>query len=121
MTSKYLAVLLFALVLATALANDNDKIYNVRASAHGKTYAEWAEEWWKLVLRYPADQNPAFDETGALCYLGAIAPSGTKTSTFLCSLFVSSTPIWNFWRFGTKNLYCFSWNSSLYSYCKPNR
>ena len=38
--------------------------------AFGKTYGEWASEWWDWVLQFPADVNPLLDDTGASCDLG---------------------------------------------------
>jgi len=44
--------------------------------AFGKTYGEWASDWWDWVLQFPAfdDEgnatNPLLDDTGALCDLG---------------------------------------------------
>ncbi len=38
--------------------------------AFGKTYGEWASEWWDWVLQFPAAVNPLLDETGDSCDLG---------------------------------------------------
>ncbi len=38
--------------------------------AFGKTYGEWASDWWDWVLQFPADINPLLDETGGSCDLG---------------------------------------------------
>ena len=38
--------------------------------AFGKTYGEWASDWWDWVLQFPPAGNPLLDDTGALCDLG---------------------------------------------------
>ena len=53
----------------------NPKIY-------GKTYGEWAAEWWKWALSFPADINPIADETGELCDMGQSGPVWFLAGTF---------------------------------------
>lgn len=43
-------------------------------AAFGRTYGQWASEWWKWALQFPASGNPLLDETGELCGLGDQGP-----------------------------------------------
>lgn len=45
----------------------NPKVY-------GKTYGEWAAEWWKWALSLPEGMNPVQDDTGEFCTLGQAGP-----------------------------------------------
>ncbi len=38
--------------------------------AFGKTYGEWASDWWDWVLQFPPAGNPLLDDTGEFCNLG---------------------------------------------------
>ena len=38
--------------------------------AFGKTYGQWASDWWEWVLQFPPAGNPLLDETGEFCDLG---------------------------------------------------
>jgi hypothetical protein len=40
----------------------------------GKTYSEWAAEWWQYILGLPTYANPAFDTTGHLCNVAQDGP-----------------------------------------------
>jgi hypothetical protein len=55
------AVLMAALIATPRSSGDEGK----RADGEGK-YAQWTAEWWQWVYSLPIDNNPLFDETGAL-------------------------------------------------------
>jgi hypothetical protein len=70
------------------------EIYALDQSIEGKTYKEWAAEWWKQMDLTPKSQNILFDETGSrvlngvstvnsnLLFLGGVFnESGTATRT----------------------------------------
>ena len=70
-----LTAVLFIAASATALAGNgnvqkavgnlgNPGVLPPKASAFGKTYAEWGAAWWQWALALPNDVNPWFDETG---------------------------------------------------------
>lgn len=40
----------------------------------GKSYGEWAAEWWQWVHAIPVTENPLFDESGAKCMVGQRGP-----------------------------------------------
>jgi hypothetical protein len=78
MKNKHLLPLLLILATTAVLAKQDPRVYNPHSRLHGKSFAEWAVEWWQLVLQYPQDEtlSPLFDTTGALCNLGRVAPDG---------------------------------------------
>jgi hypothetical protein len=41
-----------------------------QARPHGKSYSQWAAEWWQWALETPADVNPLLDTTGDHCAEG---------------------------------------------------
>ena len=50
------------------------KSFVANPKVYGKTYGEWAAEWWKWALSFPDGRNPVQDETGELCDLGQRGP-----------------------------------------------
>lgn len=56
-----------------AAANLNPGVIPPQAKAFGKSYGEWAGEWWKWAVAIPASQNPIMDTTGEF---GAVGQSG---------------------------------------------
>jgi len=50
--------------LADGNSNPNPGVLPIHSNAFGKTYGEWAAEWWKWALSFPLNVNPLFDETG---------------------------------------------------------
>lgn len=42
----------------------------VAGKPYGKSYREWAAEWWQWSLQIPASVNPATDLTGRYCSVG---------------------------------------------------
>lgn len=44
--------------------NGNPGILPPQSHPHGKSYGEWAVNWWQWALSIPADRNPLTDETG---------------------------------------------------------
>jgi hypothetical protein len=58
-----LATVALALLMATSPAqacgrNPNPGVLPVGSTPHGRTYAEWSAEWWKLGMEHPVDDNP---------------------------------------------------------------
>lgn len=41
-----------------------------QAKPHGKSYSQWAAEWWQWAVETPASVNPVLDTTGAHCAEG---------------------------------------------------
>lgn len=56
--------------------------HSTNAKVYGKTYGEWAAEWWKWALSFPADTNPILDDTGEFCDLGQSGPVWFLAGTF---------------------------------------
>jgi hypothetical protein len=52
------------------------------ATPFGKTYGEWADEWWKWGLGAPSSDNPFLDPTGEKCSAGQSGPVWFLGSTF---------------------------------------
>jgi len=44
------------------------------ARFHGRTYGQWAAEWWVWALNTPPDQSPIDDTTGELAAVGQSGP-----------------------------------------------
>jgi hypothetical protein len=42
----------------------------IAGEPYGKSYREWAAEWWQWSLQIPASVNPATDQTGRYCSVG---------------------------------------------------
>jgi hypothetical protein len=53
-----------------AAPSANARIVPPVASPGGKSYGEWAAEWWKWALGTPASVNPLLDPTGEHCGAG---------------------------------------------------
>lgn len=71
------AVVLFSLVLAASSAdagNPNPGVLPPHSNAFGKTYGEWAGEWWNWGLQFPSATNPIMDTTGEFGHLGQEGP-----------------------------------------------
>jgi hypothetical protein len=49
----------------TTATKDTIKVYGINETVEGKTYRQWATEWWKQMNLTPQSQNILFDETGA--------------------------------------------------------
>jgi len=90
----FLAVAMALCVVAPRDAdggNPNPGIIPPQAKPYGLTYGEWATKWWQYVYSIPVDDNPLFDETGALAgvnqsgpvffLVGVINVSGTAERT----------------------------------------
>ena len=54
--------------------NLNPGIAPIQSHPHGKSYSEWAAEWWQWAWRIPVPVNPVIDETGAHCAEGQSGP-----------------------------------------------
>lgn len=60
----------------------SSKSHATNAKVYGKTYGEWAAEWWKWAASFPVDINPIGDETGELCDMGQSGPVWFLAGTF---------------------------------------
>jgi hypothetical protein len=60
----------------------SSKSHATNPKVYGKTYGEWAAEWWKWAASFPADMNPIGDETGELCDMGQSGPVWFLAGTF---------------------------------------
>jgi hypothetical protein len=63
-TSLTLLLALFVTIPLTAEEKPVG-VYDVTEKVEGKTYGEWAAEWWKWAIRIPKEKNPVLDKTGA--------------------------------------------------------
>lgn len=52
----------------------SERVFPPQASPHGRSYAEWAGDWWRWALAIPAAENPIVDETGEDCARGQQGP-----------------------------------------------
>ncbi len=73
-----LFVLVLALLLvslpAKADGNPNPGIAATQSNAYGKSYGQWAADWWNWALSGPDGNNVLQDTTGALCGLNQSGP-----------------------------------------------
>jgi len=60
----------------------NPGILPPQSQPYGKSYGEWAAEWWQWVLSIPADRNPLTDETGEFADEGQSGPVWFAPGTF---------------------------------------
>jgi hypothetical protein len=68
---------------------NHDLLIHPRKSViYNKTYEEWSIEWWKWLLRIPADHNPLVDFTGQ----NAIQYQPNGNVIFLCQTIESKFP-----------------------------
>lgn len=86
--STLLAAMLAAGGFNAAWASDhrgnagNPGILPPQSNPHGKSYGEWAVEWWQWALSIPADSNPLTDETGEFAGVGQDGPVWFVAGTF---------------------------------------
>ncbi len=62
--------------------NSNPGVLPIGFKHFGKSYGEWAAEWWKWITAIPFDENPMFDETGEFCDIGQSGKVFFLASTF---------------------------------------
>ena len=60
----------------------NPGVLPPQSSPYGKTYGEWAAEWWQWALSIPADRNPLTDSTGEFAGEGQEGPVWFVAGTF---------------------------------------
>jgi hypothetical protein len=53
-----------------ALAASAGGIAPPASKPHGRSYSEWAAEWWKWAVGTPVSTNPVLDPTGENCAIG---------------------------------------------------
>jgi hypothetical protein len=66
-------VVLFGVIapgIASAHYWDPFRIAPIYSHPGGKTYGEWAAEWWQWVFGLPPGVNPAMDSNGEFCAVG---------------------------------------------------
>jgi hypothetical protein len=62
-----LAVMLVALPVGAALADNDALLFPGQQVMYGKNIAEWTAEWWQFVAATPADFNIVLDPSGTSC------------------------------------------------------
>lgn len=70
------------LVSGAGAKNSNPGVAPSQAKPHGKTYGEWAAEWWQWALEAPASINPIVDTTGEHCTAGQTGQVWFLAGTF---------------------------------------
>jgi hypothetical protein len=79
-------VLLFLWLAATsglaAGRNPNPRVLPAGSVLRGKTYGDWVAAWWTWALRFPLEQNPITDATGAYGSAGQRGPVWFLAGTF---------------------------------------
>lgn len=70
-----LTLILALAFLAPALTStgaepEQAPVFPPNVDPYGRTYGEWAADWWKWALEEPTSTNPLLDETGARCAIG---------------------------------------------------
>jgi hypothetical protein len=85
----FVIVVVAAIIMSGATAPDqasagttNPRIAPIQSHPHGKTYSEWAAEWWQWALETPASVNPNLDETGEFCAEGQMGHVWFLGTTF---------------------------------------
>ena len=58
------------------------KIFPITSHPFGKTYGEWAAEWWQWAYEIPKARNPVLDLTGEFCDEGQSGPVWFLAGTF---------------------------------------
>jgi hypothetical protein len=74
MQAFLILALVFTLAQPATAAQANPGILPPNSNPFGKSYAEWAAEWWKYALSLPAASSPLTDPTGANCGVGQSGP-----------------------------------------------
>ena len=78
MARLYKVVILIAmlsLMAQPALAKDGKPhLWPPNSKPYGKTYNQWAANWWKYVLSFPGASSPLNDPTGVNCGDGQSGP-----------------------------------------------
>lgn len=64
LTATMCALALVFVPHGLADGNSNPGVLPINSNAFGKSYGEWAAEWWKWITAIPFDNNPQFDPTG---------------------------------------------------------
>ncbi len=95
MYRKSLSVFMIAALLALGLVshgladgNSNPGVLPIDSNAYGKTYGEWAAEYWKWIASFAFEVNPQFDPDGRFC-----ADGQSGEVWFLAATFGFGTPV----------------------------
>lgn len=92
--SAILMLLLFGSALTSCDSSTDpgdDKTYQVYSTSetiNGKTYGQWAGEWWKQMFTTPGNENPLLDSTGSSVLKGLAAANNEVL--FLAGVFNTS-------------------------------
>jgi hypothetical protein len=66
----------------TEVSTPNRGVYPPSSTPYGKTYGEWGDDWWKLILSIPRRDHPVLDETGEKAGVGQSGPVWFLYGTF---------------------------------------
>lgn len=80
--SAAMALLLAATIGLSAGRNPNPPILPAGSAPNGRTFGDWAAAWWAWALRFPVEQNPMIDSTGAYGSAGQKGPVWFLAGTF---------------------------------------
>ena len=69
-----LILLLFLFASGQLKAGGSPKTFPPQSTPFGKSYGDWAAEWWKWRLGIPASTSPVTDKTGAFGQIGQSGP-----------------------------------------------
>jgi hypothetical protein len=72
----------------SALRSSVGGIAPPQSKPHGRSYSEWAAEWWRWVLTSPVSSNPVLDLTGEHC-----AANQSDHVWFLAGAFNAGEPV----------------------------
>ena len=74
-----MSILLFSTILSPVAGLNTVNIFPPGGKPYGLTYADHIKNFWKWVIKIPANQNPLNDDTGQMCANGQ---SNTNSSVF---------------------------------------
>ena len=77
-----IAVLALATPIAVLPANAQTQVYPPHSKVSGKSLAQWADQWWKLVYETPASQFQILDPDGRFGSVGQKGPVYFLYGTF---------------------------------------
>jgi hypothetical protein len=81
-TLSVLSILIFSITLPSVAGLSSVNIFPPDTKPYGLTYADHIKNFWKWVIKLPANENPLNDPTGEKCAAGQ---SNTNSSVFYLS------------------------------------
>lgn len=78
-TLSVLSILIFSITLPSVAGLSSVNIFPPDTKPYGLTYADHIKNFWKWVIKLPANENPLNDPTGEKCAAGQ---SNTNSSVF---------------------------------------